>query len=112
MEENAASIQKIDETLEYMESKLEELRGEKEELGQYQKLDRERRAVEYTLYDKELRKAREGLDHVEHERADQLEMSNGLADEVRGVHDAIQGEQGKKRAREGALRRNLVYLKG
>ena len=111
MEENAASIEKINETLEYMESKLEELRGEKEELNQYQKLDRERRAVEYTLYDKELKKAREGLDEIEHQRNEELEKSNGLGDEVRDMHDQIQGETGKKRAKEGALRRNLVYLK-
>ena len=111
MDENAASIEKIDETLGYMENKLEDLRGEKEELGQYQKLDRERRAVEYTLYDKELKKAREGLDEIEHGRSEELEKSNGLADEVRELHDRIQGETGKKRAREGALRRNFVYLK-
>ncbi|KAL7490281.1 hypothetical protein ACHAW6_016054 [Cyclotella cf. meneghiniana] len=111
MEENAASIEKINETLEYMENKLEELRGEKEELGEYQKLDRERRAVEYTLYDKELRRAREGLDEIEHARNEALERSTALAEEVRGVHDGILGEQGKKKAREGALRRNLVYLK-
>lgn len=111
MEENLASIEKIDETLEYMESKLEELRGEKEELGQYQKLDRERRAIEYTLYDKELKKARESLDNIEHQRNEELEKSNSLADEMREVHDAIQGEAGKKKAKEGALRRNLVFLK-
>ena len=46
MEENKASLEKINETLEYMENKLEELSEEKEELDAYQKLDRDRRAVE------------------------------------------------------------------
>lgn len=33
---------------------MSELEEEKEELGAYQKHDRQRRALEYTLYDKEL----------------------------------------------------------
>lgn len=49
---------KINEVLQYIESRLEELQGEKEELTEYQRLDRRRRALEYTLYDKELRKVR------------------------------------------------------
>jgi hypothetical protein len=40
-------------------------RLKKEELNKYQCLDWERRAVEYMLYDKELRRAHEGLDEVE-----------------------------------------------
>jgi hypothetical protein len=62
-------------------------------------------------YDKELKRAREGLDEIEHARNEELERSNGLADKVRGKHDAILGKSGEKKAKEGALRRNLVYLK-
>jgi structural maintenance of chromosome 3 (chondroitin sulfate proteoglycan 6) len=47
---------KINEVLDYIESRLSELQEEKEELTEYQRLDRKRRALEYTLYDKELRK--------------------------------------------------------
>jgi hypothetical protein len=65
-------------------------------------LDRERRAVEYTLYEKELKKARESLDEVEHGRKEETERGVGLAEEVARVHDGILGEVGKKRAREGA----------
>ena len=78
MEENKASIEKINETLAYMENKLEDLKGEKEELNQYQKLDRDRRAVEYTLYDKELRRAREGLDEIEHSRNEEVDKLSNL----------------------------------
>ena len=46
------SGQRIFETQE----RLGELKEEKEELGAYQKHDKERRALEYTLYDKELTK--------------------------------------------------------
>jgi len=47
---------KINEVLEYIDTRLSELQGEKDELSEYQRLDRRRRAMEYTLYEKELRK--------------------------------------------------------
>jgi len=112
MEENAASIEKIDETLEYMETKLEDLRGEKEELTQYQKLDKSRRAVEYTLYDKELRKAREALDEIEHSRNDEVDKLSQLDEEVRNMHEQIMAVQADQKTKTNALKRNQVYLKG
>ena len=112
MEENWASIEKINETLEYMENKLEELRGEKEELDAYQKLDRDRRAVEYTLYDKELRRAREGLDDIEHSRNDEVDRLSALHEEVRDMHDRILAVQADEKTKKNALKRNAVYVKG
>ena len=112
MEENAASIEKINETLEYMETKLEDLRGEKEELTQYQKLDKSRRAVEYTLYDKELRKAREALDEIEHSRNDEVDKLSQLDQEVRSMHEQIMAVQADQKTKTNALKRNQVYLKG
>lgn len=44
--------------LAHIEERLRELESEKEELKEYQKLDKSRRALEYTLYDKELSQAR------------------------------------------------------
>jgi len=49
----------IDEMLSYIDSRLGELQDEKEALTRYQKLDRDRRAVEYTEYDHELQKTRQ-----------------------------------------------------
>mmetsp|Transcript_849 Transcript_849/g.1833 ORF Transcript_849/g.1833 Transcript_849/m.1833 type:complete len:1275 (-) Transcript_849:125-3949(-) len=111
MEENKASIEKITETLEYMEQRLDELRGEKEELNQYQKLDRERRAVEYTLYDKELRRAREALDEIEHQRNEEVDKLSNLHEEVRNIHDRILSVQANLKTKTNSLRRNTMYLK-
>mmetsp|Transcript_7359 Transcript_7359/g.16017 ORF Transcript_7359/g.16017 Transcript_7359/m.16017 type:complete len:418 (-) Transcript_7359:309-1562(-) len=111
MEENRASIEKINETLEYMENRLEELRGEKEELDAYQKLDRDRRAVEYTLYDKELRRAREGLDEIEHSRNDEVDKLSTLHEEVRNMHDRILAVQADEKTKKNAMKRNAVYVK-
>jgi len=68
MQENSQSIEKIDSILTDIDERLNELQGEKEELTVYQSLDRDRKALEYTLYDKELRKARLVLDGIEHDR--------------------------------------------
>ena len=110
MEENKSSVDKIQETLSYMEQRLDELRGEKEELTQYQKLDRNRRAVEYTLYDKELRRARETLDEIEHTRADECEALSGLHEEARVTHDSIRSVEAVLKGKTSGLRRNRKHL--
>eukprot|EP00978_Attheya_sp_CCMP212_P042511 scaffold260271_cov49-Attheya_sp.AAC.1 len=112
MEENRSSIDKIDEILSYIETRLTELRGEKEELTRYQKLDRERRAMAYTLHDKELRRARETLDEIEHARSDEIEALSQLHEEARVTHDSIRAEEATMKAKTNALRRNKVLMAG
>ena len=112
MDENRASIEKINETLQYMEDKLDELKDEKEELDEYQRLDRDRRAVEYTLYDKELRRAREGLDEVEHARHEEVDRLSSLHEEVRDVQERILAVEADEKAKGNALKRNAVYVRG
>jgi structural maintenance of chromosome 3 (chondroitin sulfate proteoglycan 6) len=111
MEENKVSMEKINETLTYMENKLDELKDEKEELDAYQKLDRDRRAVEYTLYDMELRRAREGLDEVEHARNEEVDKLSNLHEEVRNMHERILAVQAEESTKKNALKRNAVYVK-
>ena len=53
-----SSGQIAQEVISHIEGRLEELDEEKEELKAYQQLDREHRALEYTLYTKELHKVR------------------------------------------------------
>lgn len=47
-----------------MEERLRELDEEKEELKKYQQLDKQRRSLEYTIYDKELSGVRQKLGEV------------------------------------------------
>lgn len=55
---------KIAEMLAYIEERLSTLEEEKEELREYQGLDKMRRSLEYTIHDKELRDTREKLENV------------------------------------------------
>ena len=110
MEENLSSIDKISSILEDIEKRLQELHGEKEELTNYQQLDRKRRAMEYTLYDKELRRARKALDELEHERAAHVEYVSELHESARTTHEAIRDMEGVMKTKANAFKRNKKAL--
>lgn len=74
---------KIDDLLKCIEERLGTLESEKEELKQYQKWDKERRCLEFTIHDKELRETREKLEQIETLRQNENERVNEL-------HEALQ----------------------
>ncbi|KAJ2929838.1 hypothetical protein H1R20_g7273, partial [Candolleomyces eurysporus] len=67
---------KINELLEYIESRLEELEEEKEELKEFQEKDKERRCLEYALYQRELEDVGEALVEIEEDRKAELHGAN------------------------------------
>ncbi|KAH8555020.1 putative chromosome segregation protein SudA [Umbelopsis sp. PMI_123] len=73
--ESDAKRSKIDELLKYIQEKLGELEEEKDELDQYQTLDKERRSLEYTIYARELADANRKLEELEENRARDVETS-------------------------------------
>ena len=54
----------IIQVVQYLDERLRELDEEKEELRKYQQLDKQRKSLEYTIYDKELHDARQKLAEV------------------------------------------------
>ena len=68
---------KVNETLKYIGTRLHGLEEEKEELVQAQTLDKKRKVMEYTYYDKELKKSKSELDQMEAQRS---ETSKGAAE--------------------------------
>ena len=54
MDDTENKRNKIDELLSYIEERLAELEEEKEELREYQDSDKDRRCLEYTIYQKEM----------------------------------------------------------
>ena len=65
--------EKINELLEYIESRLDELEQEKEELSEFQSLDKERRCIEYAIYSNEQDHASLSLEQLDEKRMDELE---------------------------------------
>lgn len=58
----------IEEVVQYIEEKLSELDAEREELAQYQQLDKQRRSIEYSIFDHELTETRQKLEKVDQDR--------------------------------------------
>ena len=64
MEETDQKRKKIDELLEFIGRRLEELEEEKKELKEFQTADKERRILEYCIYQHDLDEAKEMLNKV------------------------------------------------
>ncbi|KAG5634871.1 hypothetical protein H0H81_000460 [Sphagnurus paluster] len=76
MAETDSKRSKINELLEYIESRLAELEEEKEELKEFQDKDKERRCLEYALYQRELEEVGEALDEIEEDRRADVHGAN------------------------------------
>ncbi|KIJ14906.1 hypothetical protein PAXINDRAFT_134132 [Paxillus involutus ATCC 200175] len=76
MAETDAKRSKINELLDYIESRLTELEEEKEELREFQDKDKERRCLEYALYQRELEEVGEALEEIDEERRGEVHGAN------------------------------------
>jgi structural maintenance of chromosome 3 (chondroitin sulfate proteoglycan 6) len=77
MEDTEAKRSKIRELLQYIEGKIAELDTDKEELREFYKRDKERRCLEYAIYQRELQDVGEVLEKLEEERLREHEASGG-----------------------------------
>lgn len=77
MDETSAKRVKIDELLESIEVRLNELEEEKKELKEYDQLDRERRCLQYGIYMREMNEISDLLENIELARRKDLEEANG-----------------------------------
>lgn len=77
----------IIEVVQYIEERLKELDEEKEELKKYQQLDKQRRSLEYTIFEKELLDARQKLEEIEELRAGVSEKSSEMHNTVIEAHE-------------------------
>ncbi|XP_018474869.1 structural maintenance of chromosomes protein 3-like isoform X1 [Raphanus sativus] len=77
----------IIQVVQYLDGRLKDLDEEKEELRKYQQLDKQRKSLEYTIYDKELHDTREKLEQVEVERTKASEESTKMYDRVEKAQD-------------------------
>ena len=70
------NAEKFNELLDYIESRLAELKEEKEELKEFQEKDKERRCMEYALYQRELEEVAEALVEIEEDRKMEMHGAN------------------------------------
>lgn len=75
MDDTSSKRVKIDELLEYIETRLHELDEEKEELKEYHDQDRERRCLEYGIHSRQLEEANDCLEQLENDRRQEADNS-------------------------------------
>jgi structural maintenance of chromosome 3 (chondroitin sulfate proteoglycan 6) len=85
--------EKIMDLLKYIEERLQTLEGEKEELKEYQKWDKMRRALEFTIYNQELEDARKKQRELENRRENSSAVTEKLRDELQSLVEEITATQ-------------------
>jgi len=89
MDETKSRRDQIQETVEFIESRLSELDAEKEELQKYTDLDKMRRSLEYTIYEQDLSETRGKLDAIEQERSVANDASRASDEQMNMVQENL-----------------------
>ncbi|EPQ26730.1 uncharacterized protein PFL1_05709 [Pseudozyma flocculosa PF-1] len=76
IEDTDARRSKIEDLIDYIENRLKELDDEKEELKQYYEKDKERRCLEYGIYQRELSDVATILENLESDRRREVDNAN------------------------------------
>ncbi|CAI5742589.1 unnamed protein product [Hyaloperonospora brassicae] len=103
LQETQAQRDKIQEVVLYIEERLSELDEEKEELKEYQQLDREHRALEYTMHEKELQSVRTEIEVLDTERQKESALSTELHEKLMHVRAGISRIESDQRAKNQHL---------
>ncbi|KAH9283189.1 Structural maintenance of chromosomes protein 3 [Echinococcus granulosus] len=100
--ESEAKREQISKLLESIEERLGTLENETKELKEYQRWDRDRRALEYTIYDRELKETRRKLEELQSRRE---QSSESTAEIRRAAKDtAAQIERLERELRDTRLK--------
>lgn len=91
MEECQSKRTHIQDLIGQLDEKLAELEQERAELAQYQGHDRQRRCLEYTVYDKELTKIKGEVEKLEEEKAAASDKQSRVIDELREAQGRLKG---------------------
>nr|GME04146.1 structural maintenance of chromosomes protein 3 [Ipomoea batatas] len=87
MQETGNKRKQIIQVVQYLDERLRELDEEKEDLKKYQQLDKQRKSLEYSIFDKELNDARQKLAKVDEDRNKISETSTKAYEQVLAAHD-------------------------
>ncbi|KAI0216956.1 Structural maintenance of chromosomes protein 3 [Lamellibrachia satsuma] len=89
LRETEGKREKIDDLLKYIDERLETLQDEKEELKEYQKWDKMRRSLEYTIHDHDLKDTRRKLEELQEKRENSGAQTHKLRDLQQQASDKI-----------------------
>lgn len=103
LKETEGKLEKIVEFLRTIEERLGTLEEEKEELRQYQQLDKNRRALEYVIHDNELRDTNNKLEELQRQRATSGSEQGKLGNDLQRAQDEIKTLAKKSKETRKAL---------
>ena len=82
LRDTESKLEKINDLIKYIDERLQSLEGETAELKEYQKWDKMRRSLEYTIYTQELEDARKKQKELEEKRENSSSVSEKLRDDL------------------------------
>lgn len=89
LRDTESKLEKIMDLLKYIEERLQTLEGEKEELKEYQKWDKMRRALEYTIYNQELEDSRKKQRELDTRRESSSVVTEKLRENLQSLVEQI-----------------------
>merc|ERR1712154_453580 len=95
--------EKVKMVIDYFEQRLSELKKEKEELSKFEKLDEEKRSIEYQIYDKEKKETQKLLN--------KLQENEELHGELKEIRGDIEEYETEKNALISNLEKTMGSLK-
>ncbi|KAH7716577.1 chromosome associated protein [Aphelenchoides avenae] len=93
LEETTQKLGKSESLLGFIDERLKKLEEEKEDLKEYQKWDKTKRAIEYTVYDLEVKDARKRLDKLLAQRETLNHSQNQVETDLIATQKALLGAE-------------------
>merc|ERR1712157_414885 len=97
--------------IDYFEQRLSELKKEKEELSKFEKLDEEKRSIEYQIYDKEKKETQRLLNKLQENEGKTDEKNEELHGELKEIRGDIEEYETEKNALISNLEKTMGSLK-
>ncbi|XP_008549232.1 structural maintenance of chromosomes protein 3 [Microplitis demolitor] len=89
LKETEGKLEKIEDFLRTIEERLQTLKEEKEELKEYQRWDKQRRCLEYTIHERELKENKRKLEDLEASRANSGAEQARLVSELKNAQEKV-----------------------
>ncbi|KAJ8673058.1 hypothetical protein QAD02_004319 [Eretmocerus hayati] len=90
LKDTERKLVRIEEFLDTIEERLETLKEETEELKEYQSWDKQRRSVEYVIYERELKESKNKLAELENDRMEHSQKHAKLVTQVERAQEEIE----------------------
>ncbi|XP_012256886.1 structural maintenance of chromosomes protein 3 [Athalia rosae] len=89
LKDTEGKLEKIEDFLRTIEERLKTLEEEKEELKEYQRWDKQRRCLEYTIHERELKENKKKLEDLEESRANSGAMQAKLGADAKAAQETV-----------------------